>query len=290
MRAQFVLSETKIGFRRNLTLTIAVIITIGVSLALLGVSLLMRDQIGAMKGYWYDRIQVSIFLDGSVTQEQREEIRADIEALPEVDEVFYESKDEAYDRCLEQFKSNPTIREQCSAEVLPESFRVKLDNPEEYEVVTSAFEERAGVEQVVNQREVLDKFFRVLNRVQFGAMLFALVSFFATVLLVFNMIRVAAFNRRRETGIMRLVGASNLYIQLPFLLEGAFAGLVGAGAAMGLLAGFKVLVMDGFKKDFSFTTLIGWSAFWSRSIQLTVIGVLLASIASYLTLRRYLRV
>lgn len=290
MRAQFILSETKIGFRRNLTLTIAVVVTIGVSLALLGVSLLLRDQISAMKGYWYDRIQVSIFLDQNVTQEQREEIRTDILALPEVEDVFYESKDDAYTRCLDQFKSNPTIREQCSADVLPESFRVKLENPEEFEVVTSAFEERAGVDQVVNQREVLDKFFRALRRIQFGAGLFAFVSFVSTVLLVFNMIRVAAFNRRRETGIMRLVGASNLYIQLPFLLEGAFAGLIGASAAVGLLAVFKVLVMDGFKEDFSFTTLIGWSAFWSRVPQLMLIGVALASLASYLTLRRYLRV
>jgi cell division transport system permease protein len=290
VRAQFVLSETKIGFRRNLTLTIAVVVTIGVSLALLGVSLLLRDQIDAMKGYWYDRIQVSIFLDQNVTQEQREEIRADIEALPEVEQVFYESKDEANERCLEQFEANPTIREQCSAEVLPESFRVKLENPEEYEVVTSAFEERAGVDQVVNQREVLDKFFRVLRRIQRGAEIFALVSFFATVLLVFNMIRVAAFNRRRETGIMRLVGASNLYIQLPFLLEGAFAGLIGASAALGLLAVFKAYVMDGFKEDFSFTTLIGWSAFWGRAPLIVLTGVGLASIASYFTLRRYLRV
>lgn len=290
MRAQFVLSETKIGFRRNLTLTIAVIVTIGVSLGLLGVSLLMRDQIDSMKNYWYDRVQVSIFLEQNVTQEQREEIRADIERLPEVETVFYESKEEAYERCLEQFDKVPAIREVCSAEVLPESFRVKLKNPEEYQIVVSAFEERAGVDLVGNEREVLDRVFRVLRRVQRGAELFALVSFFSTVLLVFNMIRVAAFNRRRETGIMRLVGASNLYIQLPFLLEGAFAGLIGGAAALALLAGFKVLVMDGFKKDFDFTTLIGWSAFWGRAPLIMLTGIGLASLASYFTLRRYLRI
>jgi len=291
VRAQFVLSEIFIGLRRNLTMTVAVIVTVAISLALAGSGLLLRKQVNLMKGYWYDRVEVSIFLAEDVTEAQRDSIEDDLQALPEVERVDYESKEDAYERFKEQFKDSPQLVENASPEALPESFRVKLKDPEKFDVVASAFAERAGVEQVLNQRALLERFFRVLNGLQLGTLVAAGLQLVAAAFLISNTIRVAAFSRRRETGIMRLVGASNLYIQLPFLLEGAVAGLIGVSLAVGLLAAFKVFLIDKLlRTSISATAFIGWDAVWGVVPMLLLVGVGLSAIASFVTLRKYLRV
>jgi len=291
VRAQFVLSEIMIGLRRNLTMTIAVIVTVAISLALAGSGLLLRRQVNLMKGYWYDRVEVSIFLADDVTEDQRQSIQDDLQALPEVSRVEYESKADAFKRFKEQFKDSPSLVENASEDALPESFRVKLKDPEKFDVVSSAFAERAGVEEVLNQRALLERFFRVLNGLQLGTLMAAAVQLLAAAFLISNTIRVAAFSRRRETGIMRLVGASNLYIQLPFLLEGALAGLIGVTLAVGLLAMFKVFLIDKLlRTSISATAFIGWDAVWGVTPILLLVGVGLSAVASFVTLRKYMRV
>jgi cell division transport system permease protein len=302
MRVRFVLGEVLTGIRRNLTMTVAVVITVAVSLALFGAGLMVRSQVDLMKDYWYDKVQVSVFMcgttstvlscaQGPVTQAQREEIRADLESLqPLVEEVYYESSAEAYQRFAEDMKDAP-ILESISPEDLPESFRVKLSDPTKYDVVASAFIGRPGVDRVADQRAVLDTLFAILNGFQTGALVIASLMLLATVLLVANTIRVAAFSRRRETGIMRLVGASNFYIQLPFLLEAALAAMIGAFVAIGLLALLKAILVDGvLTPSFQFTSFVGWDVVAQVSVIVFVTGVALASVAALVTLRRYLRV
>jgi cell division transport system permease protein len=301
MRAQFILSEIGIGLRRNLTMTVAVIVTVAISLGLFGTGLLIRQQVDTMKDYWYDRVEVAVFLcaqgarepscaGGEVTQDQRQQIEADLKALPQVSKVYYESKQEAYQHFKEQFKDS-AIFDTVRPESMPESFRVKLKDPEQFQVVRSAFEGRPGVQDVQDQKQVLDKFFKVLNGFQLAALIVALVQIAAAALLISNTIRVAAFSRRRETGIMRLVGASNFYIQLPFILEGAIAGLIGAGfASIALVALQKFVVQDRLVRNFPFTKFVGWEAVWSTVPVILLTGVLLAGLASFITLRRYLRV
>ncbi len=301
MRAQLLVSEVSTGLRRNLTMTIAVIVTVAISLTLFGAGLLIRAQVNTMKDYWYDRVEVSVFLcgadstapscaGGAVTDEQRDEIEADLRALPQVEEVFYESQQEAYERFQEQF-ADSAIAENVTPEALPESFRVKLTDPTQYAVVASAFDGRPGVELVQDQRAILDRFFRVLNGFQLAALVVAVVQIAAAALLISNTIRVAAFSRRRETGIMRLVGASNFSIQAPFLLEGAIAGLIGAVfASSSLLLLQKYFIENRLRPSFQFTAFIGWNQVWAVCAILLVVGVLLAAFASFVTLRRYLKV
>ena len=230
MRASFILSEIGIGLRRNLTMTVAVIVTTAVSLAFFGFGLLFNRQVEEMKDFWYDKVEVSVFLcgqdsdapscaAGEVSQAQRDQIQGDLQAMPEVSNVFYESKQQAYTRFKEQFKES-AIADNVTADQMPESFRVKLKDPEEFPIVATAFAGRDGVEQVQDQKALLEKFFRVLNYLKAGAWGLALIMIVVAVLLISNTIRVAAFSRRRETGIMKLVGASSFSIQLPFLLEG----------------------------------------------------------------------
>lgn len=291
MRAQFVASEIWIGLRRNLTMTIAVIVTAAVSLTLFGLSLMVRNQVNVMKGFWTGKVEVSIYLRGEVTQAQREQLRGELEAMPDVERVLFESKEEAYERFKEQFKDTPDIVANTSPDVLPESFRVKLKDPKKFDVVASAFAERPGVENVVNQRELLKDFFKVLNAFRNAMLFFAGISLISAIVLVGNTVRVAAFSRRRETGIMRLVGSSNLYIQLPFLLEGVLAGVAGGLVASLFCALVQRFMINGvLRKSIKFTPFVGWDQFWSLVPILVVTGVALAGIASFATLRKYLRV
>jgi cell division transport system permease protein len=300
MRAGFLLSEVRIGLRRNLTMTFAVIVTTAISLSLLGIGLLSNSQVNAMKDYWYDKIEVSVYLCGSlsespscvggvVTPEQRLSIKSDLEALPVVQSVFYESQSEAYTRFQERFKDS-AIAQNVTADQLPESFRVKLKDPTQYAVVVSAFSGRPGVDIVQDQRSILEKFFKLLNVLRNGALLVGLFSVLTAGLLISNTLRIAAFNRRRETGVMKLVGASSWSIQLPFLLEGIFSALIGWVFATGLLAGLKSVVDTKVAPLLTFTNFFGWNEVWIASAWLLLAGLGVSTVASAVTLRRYLKV
>ena len=300
MRARFLLSEVGIGLRRNMTMTFAVIVTTAISLSLLGIGLLSNAQVGAMKDYWYDKIEVSVFLCGSlsespscaggvVTSEQRLQIQQDLQSMPAVDSVFYESQSEAFNRFQERFKDS-AIAANVTADQLPESFRVKLKDPTQFAVIVSAFSGRPGVDVVQDQRSILEKFFKLLGVLRNGALLVGLASVLTAALLISNTLRIAAFNRRRETGVMKLVGASSWSIQLPFLLEGVISAIVGWGLATGLLAGLKGVIDSRVAPLLSFTNFFGWGEVWVASAYLLATGLFVSTVASVVTLRRYLKV
>ncbi len=292
MRVNFVISEVAAGLRRNLTMTIAMIITTAISLGLLGAGLLIARQIAEMKEIYYDKIQVSIFLNDDITEDERLEIRSDLESSGEVEDFLYESKDEAYARFQQQFREQPELVSNTPSDALPASFRVQLVNPERYPVINEAFAGMNGVDEVKDEGDFLDRLFGLLNGVRNATIAVAIVQALAALLLISNTIQLAAFNRRTETSIMRLVGASRWYTQLPFILEAALAGLLGAVLAFGGLALTKVLFVD--------RTLAGpisagiippveWSSILTISPLITLAGVGLASIAAYVTLRLYVR-
>lgn len=300
MRATFIASEVGIGLRRNLTMTVAVVVTTAVSLTFVGLAFMLRAQIAQMKDYWYDRVEVTIFLcgpasdaptcTGQVTDAQRTAIQAELAALPQVDEVFYESQQEAFERFRDQFEDS-ALSQNIEASALPESFRVSLVDPEQFDVVAAQVATRPGVEQVQDQKRLLEPFFAALNNVTLGAVVLAVAMLVTAVIMISTTVRLAAFDRRRETGIMRLVGASGLYIMLPFLLEGAIAGLVGSALAGAVIAGFqKVVILDWAVPQFPFTAFIGWDEVWLIVAGLVVLGVTLAAAASLVTLRRHLKV
>jgi len=300
MRAGFLFKEVRIGLRRNLTMTFAVVVTVAISLSLLGIGLLANAQVNAMKDYWYDKIEVSVFLCGTlsesptcvagvVTAEQRTAIKADLEALPVVESVFYESQTEAFSRFKERF-ADSAIAQNVTADQLPESFRVKLTDPTQFDVVVSAFSGRPGVDIVQDQRSILEKFFRLLDVLRNGALIVGLFSVLTAALLISNTLRIAAFNRRRETGVMKLVGASSWSIQLPFLLEGVFSAILGWGFATGLLSGLKYVIDTNVAPLLTFTKFFEWQQVWISSAILLGVGLFVSIVASAITLRRYLKV
>ena len=300
MRARFLISEVGIGLRRNMTMTFAVIVTTAISLSLLGIGLLSNAQVGAMKDYWYDKIEVSVFLCGSlsespscsggiVTADQRIQIQQDIQDMSVVDSVFYESQAQAFTHFQERFKDS-AIAANVTADQLPESFRVKLKDPTQFAVIVSAFSGRPGVDVVQDQRTILDKFFKLLGVLRNGALLVGLASVLTAALLISNTLRIAAFNRRRDTGVMKLVGASSWSIQLPFLLEGIISAIVGWALATGILAGLKSVIDSKVAPLLTFTKFFGWGEVWVSSAYLLATGLLVSTVASVITLRRYLKV
>jgi len=300
MRAGFIWSEVRIGLRRNMTMTFAVIVTVAISLTLLGVGLLANSQVRVMKDYWYNKIEVSVFLCGAlsestscaggpVTAAERASIQSDLQALPVVQTVYYESQTQAYQHFQEQFKGS-AIAQNVTPNQLPESFRVKLKDPTQFAVVQSAFAGRPGVDTVQDERVILDKFFKLLGVLRDGALLVGVVSILTAMLLISNTLRLAAFNRRRETGVMKLVGASSFSIQLPFLLEGLIAAVIGWAISTGLLSGFKALIDSKVAPLLSFTRFFLWSDVWTASAILLGVGFFLSGLASLITLRKYLKV
>jgi cell division transport system permease protein len=281
-------------------MTFAVIVTVAISLSLLGIGLLSNSQVNAMKDYWYDKIEVSVFLCGSLSESpscsagiissaQRLQIQNELQNMPVVDTVYYESQSQAYARFQERFKDS-AIAQNVTADQLPESFRVKLKDPQQFPVIVSAFSGRPGVDLVQDQRTILEKFFRLLAVLRNGALLVGLASVLTAALLISNTLRIAAFNRRRETGVMKLVGASSWSIQLPFLLEGVISAIIGWGLATGLLALLKSVVDSKVAPLLTFTKFFGWGEVWVASGWLLLTGLGVSVLASLVTLRRYLKV
>ena len=291
MRARFLLSEVRIGLRRNFTMTFAVVVTTAISLSLLGIGLLSNAQVGAMKDYWYDKIEVSVFLCGNLSDSPScaaGVITAD-QRITVVESVFYESQSEAFKRFQERFKDS-AIAQNVTADQLPESFRVKLKDPTQFAVIVSAFSGRPGVDVVQDQRTILEKFFKLLGVLRNGALAVGLASVLTAALLISNTLRIAAFNRRRETGVMKLVGASSWSIQLPFLLEGVISAVIGWGLATGLLAGLKSVIDSNVAPLLTFTKFFGWGEVWVASAWLLATGLVVSILASVITLRRHLKV
>jgi cell division transport system permease protein len=226
---------------------------------------------------------------GAVTADQRQQIQSDLQALPLVQTVYYESQADAYKHFQERFKGS-AIAQNVTPDQLPESFRVKLKNPTQFAVVQSAFSGRPGVDTVQDQRAILDKFFKLLDVLRNGALAIGLASVLTAALLISNTLRIAAFNRRRETGVMRLVGASSFSIQLPFLLEGIISAVVGWMISTGLLSLFKFSVDAKIAPLLSFTRFFTWSDVWFASGVLLLTGLVVSGAASVLTLRKYLKV
>ncbi|GGW20324.1 permease-like cell division protein FtsX [Streptomyces capoamus] len=305
MRAQFVLSEIGVGLRRNLTMTFAVIVSVALSLALFGGSLLMSDQVSTMKGYWYDKVNVSIFLcnkhdaendvhcaKGAVTEDQKKQIRTDLGKMPVVEKVTYESQDEAYKHYKEQFGNSP-LAGSLTPDQMQESYRIKLKDPQKYQVIASAFNGRDGVQSVQDQKGILDNLFQLLNLMNRGALGVMAMMLIVALLLIVNTVRVSAFSRRRETGIMRLVGASGFYIQAPFIAEAAVAGLIGGGlACVALVVGRYFTIDHGMELSHKLTLInfVGWDAVLTKLPLILATSVLMPSLAAFFALRKYLKV
>jgi cell division transport system permease protein len=268
---------------------------------LLGLGLMGQRQVDTMKDYWYDRVQVTVLLCAEKTRyancagqptsdAQRNTIKGELEALrPTVSEIFYETRDEAFDRFKETYQNSPLAR--AGESYFADSYRVNLSDPAKFDVVASSIKGMPGVADVQDQKKLLEKFFTFMNTVSWSAIALASLMVLAAVMLISTTIRQTAFSRRRETGIMRLVGASNFTIRFPFVMETVIASVVGAGLAMAMLwATVKYGVVGFLGTTLTDTAFIGVADVAGVAPAVIAGVVALASVTSWVTLRRYLRV
>ncbi|MDQ3416048.1 MAG: permease-like cell division protein FtsX [Actinomycetota bacterium] len=301
-----VLSELGTGIRRNVSMTVSLIVTLVVSLSLVGIGLLLQQQIDRTQEYWGDRLQIEVQLcssnslegtciDGEATAAQQDEIEAVIEDSDQVKSFEYQSPPQAYERAEEIFGQNNTGRRLFAAltpQSFPASYFVTLTDPTEIDTLASELQGLSGVAEVKDLREFLDPLYEVLGNMRWVALAFAGVLMLAAVLQVANTIRLAAYARRREIGIMRLVGASSWHIQLPFVLESLIAAVVGAAVACGVLAAFMAFLVQGYLAE-RLSQVTPWVD-WGDAIRaggITVVFAIVVAVVPTLVLtRKYLNV
>lgn len=304
MRLGLVLGEVWNGLRRNLSVVVSVILVTFVSLTFVGAAILMQMQVQQMKTFWYDRAQVAIYLctdyDESATcsgQDATEEQLASVqEALdsdtmaPYIEDYFFVDHDRAYEEFQKQFEGNPIV-EITQPEQLNQTYWVKLKDPSRSQILTEQFSSMPGVQSVSDQRSLLDRIFLFLGVASYTAITIAGLMLVAAVLLISTTIRLSAYSRRREIGIMRLVGASNRFIQTPFILEGVIAALVGAVLASVATVGIvKFFVQDFLAIQVPFTSYITVEQSLIVPPILLAVGILLSAAAAKVAITRYLRV
>jgi cell division transport system permease protein len=301
MRSNFVFQEIWVGLRRNLTMTVALIVVVAISLSLLGTGLLFVKQVDRTRTYWQSQVEISVYLcykgdinpscHGAITPQQQQQLTTTLTSMSQVQKVTYVSQAEAYTLFKSAMSNEQSLVSTVTASELPPSLEIKLRDPSaDYQIVASAVQGAAGVDSVIDEMTILQKFYNLLNGLRNAVIVVALILVVAAVLLVANTIRLSAFNRRRETGIMRLVGASNFYIQLPFLLEGVIAGLFGWVIAAALLIGVKSLLLNNLQQYFSYNVGLSAGDLIEVIVLAMVIGVSLCGVTAFVTLRRYLRV
>ena len=303
MQLRYVFTELGQGLRRNVSMHIAVVLTLFVSLTLVGLGLLLNRQADKAADQWGSQLQITVWLckddddnprcTGEVTEPQKDAIAAAIEENPEAESHYFESKEEAFEKIKdllgpERFEGpNPAA----TVDDMPQSVWITLEDPNEFEGITSAVQGLPGVSSIRDAREVLQPIYGSITALKYGAWGTAAFLVLAALMLVANTIRLAALARRREIGIMRLVGASTLYIALPFLLEAIVTAVVGVALAAGALGAFMWFgIHERAATGLTFMPWIGLPEYTTTVLAIGVLGPVLTLLPTLLLTRKYLKV
>ncbi len=296
MRFGFLLNEVWTGLRRNVTMTIAMILTTAISIGLFGGGLLVVRLADNSRDIYLDRVESQVFLrddvsanDPTCDADPCKALRSQIEARDDVKSVRFLTRDDAYNDAVKKF---PAFEDVAGKDAFPASFVVKLADPEQHTDFDEAMVTQPGVEGVQNQKDLVDRLFAVLDGLSNAAFAVALVQAIGAILLIANMVQVAAYTRRTEVGIMRLVGASRWYTQLPFLLEAMLAALIGVVISIVGLIVVRAAFLEKALNQFYEANLIArvdYADILYIAPMLVFVGVAMAGITAYLTLRLYVR-
>jgi cell division transport system permease protein len=303
MRFGLILGEALTGLRRNASMVISVVLVTFVSLTFVGAAILMQGQIGTMRAYWQDRAQVAIYMcssvstsadcsGGAATEDQIKAVQTELEGAtlkPLIAKTSFQTADQAYQETLKLVGKD--YAGVLTADQVNAVFKVNLKDQTQSPVIVEAFAGFKGVDQVKDQLEYLDPLFNALTVATYIAVGIAVLMLIAAVLLIGTTIRLSAYARRKEIGIMRLVGASNRFIQTPFVLEGVFAAVIGSVlASIAVLLGVQFGVHDYLSKRVPFITT--WVGLQDAALVVPVligIGVILAALSAGFAIRRWLR-
>jgi cell division transport system permease protein len=291
-RADYYFRETAAGLRRNGLVAFAAVATVFISLFLFGGAQLIGKQIGLVVEQTTQGVEVAVFLRDGLGTDQQQRLLQRLQDMPEVATVEYESKQEACDRYRELFKREPDLVNNVRCSALPSSFRVSMVDPEKFEVIKAQMLGQPGVENIRDNSQLLKRLFAVANVLKTGAYLASAVMLISAIALIANTVRMAVFARRKEIGVMRLVGATNWFIRVPFLIEALVEGLLGAVFAVIALTFLKNVFFNSFHTN----DILNWLPVVSNGDLLSLVpiivvaGMAVSVFASWLAMRRFLEV
>ena len=287
----YVVRETASNLRRNLLMTTAAVLTVAVSLSLAGSALLLKQGVSRATIQWRGGVELSIFLNPDVNPTQSYAIERELKGMPAVKKATYVDQDAAFEEFKAMFGNRPEMVESVTAKDLPPSFRVIPDDADNAESIGGRFKDRAGIKDVVYAKDTVETLLTITRYAQIIIYAIALVLLLSAALLILNTIRMAIFARRREVAVMKLVGATNWFIRVPFMLEGMMQGLAGAGIAFIVVSvGRKVierLIHDApLLTDF----LVPGGDVLGTGLFILAVGALVGAVGSAIAVTRFLDV
>lgn len=266
----------------------AAISTTFIALLLVGLALLTQAQVDLIVDSTGGKVEVSVFLLDTISESQNAELAEQLTSMPEVAGVEYESKDDACANFKRLFADQPDLVNNLDCNALPASYKVRLKDPEQYGVIAARLEGQPGIQRIVDQHAVLDKVFRVTGVFRQGVLAVGVLMLISAGILIANTVRMGLYARRKEIGIMKLVGATNWFIRIPFLIEGIVEGLIGAGLSIVVLFALKVTFIDPLYGKITFLPWVQTSDVIATIPILLAAGVLVAVVASFIGMRRFL--
>ncbi len=296
LKVDYVFRETVANLRRNLTITVASLVTVAVSLSLVGTALLLRQGVENATARWKGGIEFIIFVNPDATDDQTQSISEALDESPDVEDVIFVNQQEAFEEFQTLFQNSPEMVESVTPEILPPSYRVQPadSDPAFIEALGSQFESRPGVREVVFAADTVKTVQRLSRILSIGILFTASVLLLAAGLLIFNTIRMAMFARRREIEVMKLVGATNWFIRVPFMVEGLIQGLLGSAIAVGAVVTLNNLFESRLSDADELVILQGFvvanSEVIGTSIFILVVGTVVGAIGSFFAVTRYLDV
>ncbi|WP_257181564.1 permease-like cell division protein FtsX [Corynebacterium cystitidis] len=299
MNLSFIFREAFRGLGRNITMSIALIITTAISLALVGTGILISQVTNETKDMYLDRVEVMIELDEEISATDTEcssesclEVRDTLQASEGVENVTFRSRQQSYERFVELFgETDPILVEETSPDALPAALHVRLEDPTD-SAPLDAVRDMPQVALVVDQAEGVRTAADNLDSFRNATFVVAALQALAAIFLIGNMVQLAAYHRRDEMSIMRMVGASRWFTNAPFILEAALSVLIGGiVATLGVWLG-KTQVVDPMLGEIYASQLIAklpTSAVWTIMPLVSLVGVIVAGIVAQITLRFYVR-
>jgi cell division transport system permease protein len=292
---EYVFRETASNLKRNLSMASAALLTVAVSLTLVGGALLVKRGVDRATVQWKGNVELSIFMKAEASQQELEAVNRQLLAMPEVSRFRYVDKAQAYEEFRQIFANEPDLRDSLPVDQVPPSYRVVPKQAEQTKLIGGRFTNTAGVLRVSYAKEEVDALVSVTNFLQIMLWGIAIVLLAAASLLILNTIRMAIFARRREVGVMKLVGATNWFIRVPFMLEGLLQGLAGAALAFGVVWIGRDLIQDriaGARNDIQLFKqfLVTGADVTGTGILLLVVGVVVGTVGSALAVSRFLDV
>lgn len=291
MKVSWFVKEAFISLKRNWVMSLAAIATVTLSLFVAGIFAFIVLTLNELVGKYEKQVEIKVFLKDTADPATIQKLQDEIVSWQEIEVVLYVSKEEALERFKQQFKDQPDLIENLPGNPLPASFEIRLKDPQLIDKVAARFDGRPEVYLVEYGKAYVEKFFQVIRVIRYtGTVFIALLSFVSVVLIVLT-IRLAIFARRQEIAIMRLVGASNWFIRLPFVIEGCVQGILGALFAGGAIYILKVTFFEKLKEQVLWLPIsLDITIFWQVMFGILLGGLAIGAFGSGIALRRFLKV